>query len=1023
MDFIGAVEIANHLLERFGVEKKIKDISDCDEGFFILLYEALTGELPEGIKQNATKKQEKIRNCQLIIDALSKEVLETDLSHIEAADIINGNIATIGNLLEIFMRLLEYILQELEKDDESIEIDDGQSEENDSNLLSSDHEILSDVIQQEFGDEEKNEKYRSRKGSAKIMEKYLMPTEQPTHETDEENPSVHDFTQDSLDQPEHGGGYIKSLGRSKANCTFQIQPFAYVSSAGSDCTEELAREAEDYSKHARKKDIHSVSTSKLNRNPDEKIPNENLRNTDPVLLTSFSKMKHPRNESLKSSMSSASWPSILSTNELNGKDMDTPYKEVGVRPREPFPFETEGTGSQRPVSVNHRHEHYHYYHQKTRDNLGKKSEDELKSARSNQKGDRVSDIVGESKSAREEKELSWKRHSHKATPIHDQVDNTEIHPPSRQHVSSVQNNTQQKHQAVSSQKDEQPTRMRSVHTSVSDMPYVNEDEEKLPSSYQAATEDRSSVSELNELLNLKAGRCNEAEATARPKPETLRELDKKLEEVRAAVRMLEHSEHLPSDPNTVNIKSLRKYLVDDARRFPSGLIDEVLSEEANDSICSDSEFDYGNIHHQATQSEYDGALSVTRRGKAGHHRKISSKHFSKEKDDVHGVLTPENRQRKKKVQFTDHLIESRDERLERLVKALKEEDQENEDMIASVKNRYSKSLVEAQKGQKNKLKKDAEKPFPRMESMTPQSTNHCASRLARIYGQRARKPTRDVSKQRKRSASSSPVAKSRRKGRLVVEEEDILPLMKEEFPHLYLSPVTARLMWQKQMRQISNLTKAAHLRKPTVIQRHIEESKRKQEALVEIMKKELEHNRRQKEAKEKSREQRQVKNKLRERRLASARARRYYDDYQVRMRARMLKRRTKEEKIFKQLFEDALEIQKQRVREIRSYAKEQRAVDTQRKQNELDSIENFYRDQFSMMAEAVARERYEIQVREKAQAKVVDNMRKGIRQRMENDIKCLQDELVKDEDSAYFRQLDAEHLRKELQLATYKMRM
>ena len=42
------VEVANHLLERFGVEKKIKNISDCDEGFFILLYEALTGELPEG---------------------------------------------------------------------------------------------------------------------------------------------------------------------------------------------------------------------------------------------------------------------------------------------------------------------------------------------------------------------------------------------------------------------------------------------------------------------------------------------------------------------------------------------------------------------------------------------------------------------------------------------------------------------------------------------------------------------------------------------------------------------------------------------------------------------------------------------------------------------------------------------------------------------------------------------------------------------------------------------------------------
>ena len=145
-------------------------------------------------------------------------------------------------------------------------------------------------------------------------------------------------------------------------------------------------------------------------------------------------------------MSSASWPSILSTNELNGKEMDTPYKEVGVRPRGPFPFEPEGTENQRPVSVNHRHTHHHYYHQKTRDNLERKSDDELKFARSNQKGDRVSNIVDESKSAREEKQLSWQRHGQKAPPILNQVDNTETRPQSRQHVSSVHNNTQQKHQ-------------------------------------------------------------------------------------------------------------------------------------------------------------------------------------------------------------------------------------------------------------------------------------------------------------------------------------------------------------------------------------------------------------------------------------------------------------------------------------------------------------------------------------------------------------------------------------------------
>jgi len=258
---------------------------------------------------------------------------------------------------------------------------------------------------------------------------------------------------------------------------------------------------------------------------------------------------------------------------------------------------------------------------------------------------------------------------------------------------------------------------------------------------------------------------------------------------------------------------------------------------------------------------------------------------------------------------------------------------------------------------------------------------------------------------------------------VVVDEKDIIPLMEEEFPQLYLSPVTAKMMWQKQMRQISNLAKTARPRKPKMVEQRIEESKKKQEALMNIMRKDVEHNKRLKDAKQKAHEQRQVKNKLRERRLASARARRYYDDYQLRMRSRQLKRKTKEEKIFKKLFEDALEIQKERIRELRNYAREQRAQEAQRKQNELESIDNFYRDRFAMMAESIARERFEIEVREKAQRKVIDTVKKGIRQRMEKDIKDLQEQLVRDEDSVYFRQLDADALRKELQLATYKVRM
>lgn len=42
---------------------------------------------------------------------------------------------------------------------------------------------------------------------------------------------------------------------------------------------------------------------------------------------------------------------------------------------------------------------------------------------------------------------------------------------------------------------------------------------------------------------------------------------------------------------------------------------------------------------------------------------------------------------------------------------------------------------------------------------------------------------------------------------------------------------------------------------------------------------------------------------------------------------------------------------------------------------------------------------------------------------MEKDIEDLQQQLIRDEDSAYFRQLDAESLRQELKLATYKVRV
>ena len=75
--------------------------------------------------KNPNGEEERIRNCQLIIDSLSSEILETDLSHIQAKDIVDSNVVAIANLLEIFMGLLEYIFEELQKEED----DDKKREE------------------------------------------------------------------------------------------------------------------------------------------------------------------------------------------------------------------------------------------------------------------------------------------------------------------------------------------------------------------------------------------------------------------------------------------------------------------------------------------------------------------------------------------------------------------------------------------------------------------------------------------------------------------------------------------------------------------------------------------------------------------------------------------------------------------------------------------------------------------------------------------------------------------------------
>ncbi|XP_075034105.1 centrosomal protein of 95 kDa isoform X2 [Mixophyes fleayi] len=259
-------------------------------------------------------------------------------------------------------------------------------------------------------------------------------------------------------------------------------------------------------------------------------------------------------------------------------------------------------------------------------------------------------------------------------------------------------------------------------------------------------------------------------------------------------------------------------------------------------------------------------------------------------------------------------------------------------------------------------------------------------------------------------------------GRLKIKENDLLPLLLEEFPHLQISPHTLTTMWKGQLAQVEQLARASQddERSERKLHKEVEDVHKKHDLLVDIIRREQGHNQRLKDFKERIRLQKSAHNKMKENRQQVVRAKRYYEDYHVQLRAKLMRARTREERIVKKLFEEGLAIQKQRLRELRSYTKEQREEQTKRHKDELESMENYYKDQFSMLAEAVTQERQEIHAREEVQSKTLNKMKRELRSKMEKEIQELQEMIIKTDEDAYFRELEAERLKKRLQMASFQ---
>ncbi|XP_040496321.1 centrosomal protein of 95 kDa isoform X4 [Ursus maritimus] len=255
-----------------------------------------------------------------------------------------------------------------------------------------------------------------------------------------------------------------------------------------------------------------------------------------------------------------------------------------------------------------------------------------------------------------------------------------------------------------------------------------------------------------------------------------------------------------------------------------------------------------------------------------------------------------------------------------------------------------------------------------------------------------------------------------------VNEHSLLPLMLEQFPFLYVSGQTLSKMWKQQITQVEQLKKDAYRenRSKKKLQDEIEEALKRHDLLTALVKKEYEHNKRLQDFKDRIHRQKLTQSKITENRQQIVRARKYYDDYRVQLRAKMMRMRTREEMIFKKLFEEGLQIQKQRLRDLRNYAKEKRAEQKRQHQNELDSMENYYKDQFSLLAEAISQERQELKAREKSQTQTLYKVKRELRSKMEKEIQQLQHMITQNDEDSFFRELEAERFRARLHLASFQ---
>ncbi|XP_069785829.1 centrosomal protein of 95 kDa-like isoform X2 [Narcine bancroftii] len=905
------ITVANYLLGKCYINRRVTNLCECDASVFVALYEAILGEKVPDYIATPKSQEDDAHNVQAVIDSLALDYLQVSLSHITGENVIQNNKESIRNLLEIFDGLLEYLTEQ---------ISEASSRQGDPDLLSSEAiSVIRGVLQEELG--------ASHKESSSSVPTWDGTGSESTNELIRLGESACTYSHRmTTDQPEFQTNGHQSENKLKLGSQDQngICSFPTCSAIPHDANQK------EILKSRRSPGILPSRTLSPEPNMNALQLGEPIRPAIPLQSPYYlAKARCPiQGVNLISSQASSQLMNIVMASEDH---VASPRKS---------PILAEGL----------------------------KMEPALKGH----------DLSERSEKCSANKSLS-------CVPLgllkegasQELQDVLDRNPESQITEGTVAANSISAQKRVAFQTEVDIRAMTMQSTSDQQDKLLEEQVQCVDSAMRDSNQNGTESEESSFSINRKDQ--SDPHILLRDEPLSCR----RAQNILAEEELHEMSERLSQKLHQLDVM-LKQALSD-----KSEISD--LKEEDKLSQHSDSVTEYRRVHHLSARPQFwKGARTRS--------------------------LSPSPPRPTRQVEFEDARNKDSKGEMKRIHRELQQEMDLQRMKAKAVNECYREELENYKKTEKAKIGREKSK-LKKTEQECKENIFKEApptSQPARVYS------AKNTPRKLKNSQWAAGVAKPSKA--IKIHDNDLLPLLLEEFPYLSVSPHTLNRMWKQQFKQVEQLSRSSsdQDRNQAKLQAAIEDAQKKHDLLMDIIRKEQDHNQRLKEFKERIRHQKLAQNKMKEQRQQVARAKKYYNDYHVQLRAKLMRARTREERIFKNLFEEGLEIQKQRLRELKAYAKEKRQEHKKRQEEELQSMENYYRDQFLILAETLAQERQKVHMRETAQNMALQKLKNELRTKMEKEICELQDMITRDDDDVYFRELEAERVQRQLRMASFQ---